>query len=152
MDTPNSINPRRSTDRLAKTQDNYQPSLGDNNSVLLLGIYSILGDAYLDSAPYDWSKPSNYPEVYLDGTISAERINVPCFMVKLDNYEKVYANNKNYKPNVRWTITFITSTIFDGRHLERFIDSIPYFSFDRMFLTNSLYHYVFTLYTKEIEQ
>lgn len=75
---------------------------------------------------------------------SAIKMMYPCILYSLDSEKKIYANNTGYKRDNRYKVTIIDK---DPDSTLRFIlDDMQYCSFDRMFISDNLYHYVFTLY------
>lgn len=72
------------------------------------------------------------------------KLTYPCIIYTLNSDQPSYANNQIYLNKNRYTISLISRTpdidIFDD------VRALPLCSFDRTYVVNNLYHYVFTLY------
>ena len=68
----------------------------------------------------------------------------PCIIYKLDNIDATHANDKKYFNAKRYLVTVVDKdpdTIIPSKILE-----LPYSSFDKMFVSDNLNHYVCSLY------
>lgn len=74
------------------------------------------------------------------------RLVYPCFVYEFDNLETRYGNNRLYKMMDRYTITHIYERISDSNLVDDILD-LPYAAFDRTFISDNLYHDVYTIYT-----
>lgn len=68
----------------------------------------------------------------------------PCILYSLDMERKLHADDIGYKRDNRYSVTIIDK---DPDSTLRFIlNDMPYCSFDRLYVSDNLYHYVFILY------
>lgn len=68
----------------------------------------------------------------------------PCILYSLDTEKKLHADNLGYKRDNRYKVTIIDK---DPDSTLRFIlNGLQYCSFDRVYISDNLYHYVFTLF------
>lgn len=72
------------------------------------------------------------------------KLKYPCLIYSLDRFDIRYANDEKYKKMKKYTVTYITSTA-DDIMVENILD-LQYCNYDRQFISNNLYHHVFTLY------
>lgn len=73
------------------------------------------------------------------------KIQYPCIIYHIDDYDIKNADNSKYLKMRRYQIVFIrTSTKKDDR-IEQILD-LPYCSFDRQYISDNLVHDSFTLY------
>lgn len=72
-------------------------------------------------------------------------IKYPCFMLILSDGYSLYADNISYRGLKEYTITYI-SKIHKDDILDTVLSEFQYISFDRMYIDDHLYHYVFSLY------
>lgn len=70
------------------------------------------------------------------------KMEYPCIVYEFAEYDVRHANNKIYMGKDRYKLTFITRKVGP---LEGLLD-LPYCSFDRPYISNNLYHYVYNLY------
>lgn len=73
------------------------------------------------------------------------RIQYPCFVYSFDNVDTRFGNDKIYKAMDRYTITHIYGRVSDANLVDDVL-SLPYASFDRSYVSDSLYHDVYTIY------
>lgn len=85
----------------------------------------------------------NNERVYFQPTESI-KLKYPCFIYQLDDYNLIKASNGNHKINESYSVTLIT-TLPDETISKQMLE-LPYCSFDRVFISDNLYHYVFTIY------
>ena len=69
----------------------------------------------------------------------------PCLVYEFDNINAVYSNNVIYKAVDRYTITHIYEHVSDATLVDDILD-LPYAAFDRTFISDNLYHDVYTIY------
>jgi len=74
------------------------------------------------------------------------KLNYPCILYELDRVVATKANNKKYKLIKRYTVTLIDPNP-DTTYMDAILE-LPYSSFDRMFSTSNLNHFVFTIYRR----
>lgn len=85
----------------------------------------------------------NDENVYFQPTESI-KLRYPCIIYQLDDYNLIKASNVNHHVNTAYSITLITK-LPDETIYKQLIE-LPYCSFDRVFISDNLYHYVFTIY------
>lgn len=71
-------------------------------------------------------------------------INYDAIVYSLDGVETLKANNKNYKLNKAYKLTHIHED--PDSEIHETLLSLPYCKFDRRFVSDNLYHDVYTLY------
>ena len=67
----------------------------------------------------------------------------PCIVYKLDNKPTKFANNKPYGWVDSYTLTYISTTPDDP--ILNAIGMLPKCKFDRPFVNDNLYHYVYNI-------
>ena len=72
------------------------------------------------------------------------KLKYPCIVYERSDIDVRYANNEGYKMDKRYTVTLIDRNPDSG--LPDKLAMLPYCSFDRHFVSDNLYHDVFTLY------
>lgn len=78
-----------------------------------------------------------------------QKITKPCFIYKLSNIKPTYADNKQYLRRECYEVTYLTKTVDDDIFksiIQNGLSATMYVKFERMFISNNLYHYVFTVY------
>lgn len=75
----------------------------------------------------------------------SKKIKYDCFVYFMNDIASKYANNKHYNDKKRYEIKLITKNPDNGL-VDKILDSFMYISFDRSFVTDNLYHFVFDLY------
>ena len=68
----------------------------------------------------------------------------PAIVYELSNINNRYANDEVYMQADSYTITFISKS--PDSEIVRMLSKLPTCRFDRGFVSNNLYHKVFTLY------
>lgn len=72
------------------------------------------------------------------------RMKYPCIVYELDNIDPIYADNETYKTWKSYQVTLIDRDP-DSCLVEK-VSYLPRIHFNRFFTSNSLNHYVFTMY------
>ena len=68
----------------------------------------------------------------------------PCIVYNLDTANDVHANDHIYRRLYRYSLTYITK---DPDDMKRdIIDDLQYCRFNRMFVSDNLNHFVYTIY------
>lgn len=75
---------------------------------------------------------------------SGTHIVYPCIIYKLSNIQSVYADNEKIMSSVLYTVTVIDRD--PDSSLRDAVYELPYCRFDRSYVSNNLYHYVFEIY------
>ena len=76
------------------------------------------------------------------------RLHYPCIIYSLDNIKHEEANNIKYTKQKKYSVTVIFNDYDDVLH-DRIINDLldlDYCYFNRTFINENMYHYVFTLY------
>lgn len=73
------------------------------------------------------------------------KLDYPCVIYELDDYDVDYGNDKVYRFMKRYTVTLIGRNPETDDFVQKMF-TLPYCSFDRRFINDNLYHDVFTLY------
>ena len=68
----------------------------------------------------------------------------PCIVYQRDNSWSEYADNQQYAHTKRYQVTVIDRN--PDSELPDIVEKLPFCSFDRFFASDSLNHYVFTLF------
>lgn len=76
------------------------------------------------------------------------QLKFPCALMEMGTPTVQYADNLPYQWANRWSITIIDRDGTKGEYYVRKMLELPYCSFDRKFVTDNLYHFVFTIYFK----
>lgn len=71
----------------------------------------------------------------------------PCIRFKLDQTNIKYASNNTHTIRMRYQITYVSNSVNDSI-IELLITNLAYCSFDRIYVSDNLYHYVFTIFYK----
>lgn len=72
------------------------------------------------------------------------KIAFPCIIYELNNIDIKFANDNKYLKKKRYTLTYIDKNP-DSSVLDKIL-SLAYCSYDRRFVSDNLYHDVFTIY------
>ena len=72
------------------------------------------------------------------------KLKYPCIVYDVDTIDQKRANNHHYLDIKIYNITYITSKK-NIDICEKFFETFPTCSFDRKYLADGLWHYVFTL-------
>lgn len=67
----------------------------------------------------------------------------PCIRYYLSDVSQVRANNKSYIKNLSYTATFMTKNQITD--VPERLEEIPYCVFDRCYISDNLYHFVYTI-------
>lgn len=73
------------------------------------------------------------------------KMRYPCFIYDVDNIDQKRANNHHYLDIKRYAITYVTQKN-DIDITERFFEAFPTASYDRKYVADNMWHYVFSLY------
>ena len=68
-----------------------------------------------------------------------------CIVYFISDIASRFANNKHYTDKKRYELKLITRNP-DNDLVDSILDHFMYVQFDRQFVTDNLYHYVFVLY------
>lgn len=68
----------------------------------------------------------------------------PCILYSLDTERKMHADNIGYKRDSRYKITIIDKD--PDSTLRHILDDMSYCSLDRVYISDNLYHFVYTLF------
>lgn len=72
------------------------------------------------------------------------KLKYPCIIYEVNDINQIRANNRHYLDIKRYSITYVTNkNIIDIT--EKFFELFPTCSFDRSYVSDNLWHYVFTL-------
>jgi hypothetical protein len=69
----------------------------------------------------------------------------PCILYERNNYDVAHADDIIYKKMVRYTITVIGYFADNEKIVDKLLE-LQYCHYDRRFISDNLYHDVFTLY------
>ena len=72
------------------------------------------------------------------------KLQYPCIIYNMSTAKDIHANDKIYRRLYRYTLTYISKNPDDP--MRDLIDDMQYCSFDRMFVSDNLYHFVYTIY------
>lgn len=72
------------------------------------------------------------------------KMSYPCIRYTLDADDKIHADNRIYKLMNRYTLTVIDKK--PNSSIPDVVRQLPYCSFDRSYVAEGLYHFVFTMY------
>lgn len=72
-------------------------------------------------------------------------LSYPCIVIKLDTDHVRRADNRPYMKLKKYTLTLITSDIFDTTY-DTLVDNLPYCRFENNYISDQLYHYKLVLY------
>ncbi len=73
------------------------------------------------------------------------RINYPAIIYKLENIDQRYADDKTYKKDRAYMVTLIHQDP-DNDVVDKLVWEFPKIRFDRTYVYENLYHYVYVLY------
>lgn len=74
----------------------------------------------------------------------SQKLEYPCIIYELNDYNLIKADNGNHHISDSYSITLITKQ--PDETIGRAILDLPMCSFNRPFINDGLYHYVFTIY------
>jgi hypothetical protein len=72
------------------------------------------------------------------------KIKFPCIVYEIDNIDIKFANDDKYLKNKKYTLTYIDKNP-DNETVDKIL-SLKYCSYNRRFISDNLYHDVFTIY------
>lgn len=72
------------------------------------------------------------------------KMSYPAIRYKLDDIDNEHADNRVYLARKRYQVTFITDD--PDSELIDVLNLTPGFSFDRPYVSDNLYHYVYTVF------
>lgn len=73
------------------------------------------------------------------------KLKYPCAIYALEGVNHRHANDRVYKSDPRYAVTFISKDP-DNTYYDSMIDRFKHCRFDRRYIVDSLYHDVFTIY------
>lgn len=73
------------------------------------------------------------------------KLSYPCIIYKLDDYPIVKADNKSYLIHKKYSIELIMKLPDEDEEYYKKILNKETAAFDRVFINDNLYHYVFTI-------
>ncbi len=73
------------------------------------------------------------------------KLKYPCAIYNLEGVNHRHANDRVYKSDPRYAVTFITKDP-DNTYYDSMIENFKHCRFDRRFIADNLYHDVFTIY------
>ena len=73
------------------------------------------------------------------------KMKYPCARYNVEGYNQRHADDEIYKADRRYMVMFITSTP-ENDYYDAMMDTFKYCRFDRQYIADGLYHYVYTLY------
>lgn len=73
------------------------------------------------------------------------RMKFPCIRFKLEQIDVKYASNSVYMFKNKYQFTYISNVVSDDL-IQTFVSSLPHCTFDRPYVSDNLYHYVFEIY------
>ena len=82
--------------------------------------------------------------VYFDPP-SGHEMEYPCFVYKFEKLRILRANNRIYRLFRGYALTYITDDPDDDK-TDEILNHFKHCSFDRPYVADDLYHFVFTLY------
>ena len=74
------------------------------------------------------------------------KMGVPCIRYQLNKLQDIRANNKFYNEFHEYQVIYITRSAEDPKIDE--LLALPLCRFDRTYISENLYHYVYTIYHK----
>ena len=69
----------------------------------------------------------------------------PCFVYSRDNGNQLFADNKTYRFKQRYQVTYISKNPDCDEVITKML-TLPYCSYDRHYVADTLHHDVFTIY------
>lgn len=82
-------------------------------------------------------------EVYFQPPES-QKLKYPCIIYELGNYNLIHADNGKHHISDQYNVTLITK--LPDETIGKAILELPMSNFNRVFINDGLYHYVFTIY------
>ena len=76
---------------------------------------------------------------------ASSRLFYPCIVYEKSDHFYNYADNLKYKNKVQYTVTLIGKTADNDEIVNKLL-ALDYCGYDRRFVSDNLYHDVFTLY------
>lgn len=73
------------------------------------------------------------------------RMSYPCIRFKLDSNDVKYASNTPYRTMIKYQIVYITNKVDDDM-ITLLQTRLRYCVFDRSYISDNLYHYVFEVF------
>lgn len=89
------------------------------------------------------SKINGVKNVYFNPPTNT-RMEYPCIRFSLAGRPAEYADNRRYVTHESYTVTFITRDPATAPKVLEQIEEIPLTEFDRPYVADGLYHYVYT--------
>ena len=81
--------------------------------------------------------------VYFSPTVNT-KMEYPCIRFSLNQRTAIHADNKKYIKGESFIITFITRNVVTAPDVLEQLEEIPFCNFERCFVADGLYHYVYT--------
>ena len=72
------------------------------------------------------------------------KMKYPCIIYELDDYVKLYANNKTYNLTKRYSVTVVDKN--PDSDIKDLVAELPLCRFIRSYMADNLNHYVFEIY------
>ena len=73
------------------------------------------------------------------------KLKFPCIIYSLSNIDTLNADNRIYNKANKYTVTLVHADP-DNTLKEDILDAFEYISMNRIYVSDHLYHYVYTLY------
>ena len=89
-------------------------------------------------------KAPNTEQVYF-ATENQSNMTYPCIRYELSRRNYVSANDKKYLKFSNYTVFYVTRSPSDSIPVIEYLESLNYCVFDRTYVTDGLYHYVFSI-------
>lgn len=77
------------------------------------------------------------------------KMKYPCIVYEVSDVEINFANDSSYVNYVSYQLMLITKSP-DEQITAKLLKNVPFIRFDRTYISNNLYHYVFACYEKMI--
>lgn len=78
---------------------------------------------------------------------STTKLQYPCIIYNLNDIRTNKANNNVYLLDHVYQVTLIGTKVTDDTK-DKILTEIPYSNFNRSYINNGLYHYVYTIFEK----
>lgn len=74
------------------------------------------------------------------------QLTYPCIIYNFEDVQQKRADDRSYFLMPRYSVKYITQDVDHQAMIERILSTFPYSSLDRTYVTDKLYHTVFTIY------
>lgn len=88
-------------------------------------------------------KINGVKNIYYAPTVNT-KIEYPCIRYSLNRRTAIHADDKKYIKGESFIITFITRDVTKATAVLEQLEEIPFCNFDRTYVADGLYHYVYT--------